>query len=732
MEFSNKKEHLIAVSVYFAFCLIFFKEILLQTHWFGEDFFTQNYPNRVFASDELRRGNFPLWNPFSFSGAPFFADVQTAVLYPPNFLMSFWSLKGVLGYYALEIQTIFHFFAGAWFMFAYLRLSGIIFLGALLGGTLFAFGGYWFNHAHHSNFVDSGIWLPAVFYCCLRSFCGNSIWIFGCPTIMTMALLAGHPQLALFIFYLFTSYYFYLVWREKLKFKKAIENYLIVSVLFALMAMVQILPLVEFLMNTQRQSLGYEGAVKDSLPFEAIWTFLFSELGNSFYEPWQQWEFRCYFGLGGLALAILGSLRNKIEPKFFAAIAAISLVLAFGNNTPVYKWFYHCLPGLKFVRVPARFLFPFIFCISILAAHGISLLVEGAQANKLERARLRKYILGLAWILITSGIGAVFWFDPAHPGLKAHLVVYLILTTLLMFALLGSIHKKRGLISQTLLLVIIVADLFIFRGGFCLTSNSKEKLSFMLESNPIAQIAGVASENDRIQMQTAFPLFKNYGMVHRVVNTSGYNPFTLAVYSTVEPFIPEGARFMGVRYIDFNTIKQLVKQWKGLKEIQVQNGFFVNDNAGPRAFMTANYEIDPDCNLRERFKKDTFDPYEVVCLNKKPEKESSEVLMKYKIENYKNAEEIVSLSTRNSAPGLLVTTEIDYPGWQAFVNNKRREILRAYGAFRAVYVDSTKATIKFEFHPLTFYLGGWISLLTFLGLCVFLISRNLNKRKFCE
>ena len=40
-------------------------------------------PFAAFLHDRLGHGDFPLWNPFAFSGQPFAADPQSGVLYPP-------------------------------------------------------------------------------------------------------------------------------------------------------------------------------------------------------------------------------------------------------------------------------------------------------------------------------------------------------------------------------------------------------------------------------------------------------------------------------------------------------------------------------------------------------------------------------------------------------------------------------------------------------------------------
>ena len=46
----------------------------------------QYWPWRRFACRWLLRGEVPLWNPHSFSGYPFLANLQSAILYPPNLI----------------------------------------------------------------------------------------------------------------------------------------------------------------------------------------------------------------------------------------------------------------------------------------------------------------------------------------------------------------------------------------------------------------------------------------------------------------------------------------------------------------------------------------------------------------------------------------------------------------------------------------------------------------------
>ena len=303
----NKPKYHLAIFMFYAFLgLIFFREIFFQTQWFGEDFFTQNFPNRYLAAVEISRGSIPLWNPYLFSGMPFFADIQTAILYPFNLLLSLTVKNNGLSYALFEYQVIFHFVLCGYFMFLFLRSLDLDNYSSILGGVIFSFSGFLINHAHHSNLIHSAIWLPAVFFCCRYGFINNPNWILGCPILWAVSLFGGHPQVTLFIIYSSIAYFLYLLvtLRKRIKIKKELYRLVIVIVLFFLLSLVQVLPTAELLQHTIRGDLGFEGATKDSLPLKSLWTLFMADLLLTSYEPWQYWEFRAYPGVGTLIAAV--------------------------------------------------------------------------------------------------------------------------------------------------------------------------------------------------------------------------------------------------------------------------------------------------------------------------------------------------------------------------------------------------------------------------------------------
>lgn len=63
--------------------------------------------------------------------------------------------------------------------------------------------------------------------------------------------------------------------------------------------------------------------------------------------------------------------------------------------------------------------------------------------------------------------------------------------------------------------------------------------------------------------------------------------------------------------------------------------------------------------------------------------------------------------TISNLPGPRILTFLDsaYPGWHAWINDDEVEILRANNAFKAIVLPAGTHRVRFEFKPLSFYLG---------------------------
>lgn len=86
----------------------------------------------------------------------------------------------------------------------------------------------------------------------------------------------------------------------------------------------------------------------------------------------------------------------------------------------------------------------------------------------------------------------------------------------------------------------------------------------------------------------------------------------------------------------------------------------------------------------------------------------------------------IRLSYVAEKAGYLVTLQSVYPGWKAYVNGEKREIVRVNGAFRGLYLEEGEQEIEFVFFPVDFYLGLFISGI-FYFYVLFIVLKDLLK-----
>jgi len=78
--------------------------------------------------------------------------------------------------------------------------------------------------------------------------------------------------------------------------------------------------------------------------------------------------------------------------------------------------------------------------------------------------------------------------------------------------------------------------------------------------------------------------------------------------------------------------------------------------------------------------------------------------------------EKVVMRVEATRKGFLFVSDQLYPGWQARVNGRPAEILRANYAFRAVAVPEGVSTVEFSYRPLSRRAGAWVSAVSSLAL----------------
>ncbi len=78
----------------------------------------------------------------------------------------------------------------------------------------------------------------------------------------------------------------------------------------------------------------------------------------------------------------------------------------------------------------------------------------------------------------------------------------------------------------------------------------------------------------------------------------------------------------------------------------------------------------------------------------------------------------MSMDVKTSGTGLLVLSEVYYPGWKATVDGKTAEISKVDGALRGVVVPAGTSRVVLDYVPSSYYAGAGLSLIT--AICVLL------------
>jgi hypothetical protein len=89
----------------------------------------------------------------------------------------------------------------------------------------------------------------------------------------------------------------------------------------------------------------------------------------------------------------------------------------------------------------------------------------------------------------------------------------------------------------------------------------------------------------------------------------------------------------------------------------------------------------------------------------------------------------VVAETTNARDGLLVLSDNYYPGWRAYVDGSRAEVLRANHTMRAVKVPAGRHMVSFVFMPKSFFVSVYISIAVAIVILLALIVAALKRRR---
>ncbi len=439
---------LLAAALVFYYPLVFLGRALVDY-----DAFVYFYPQRVFLAHSLLAGHLPLWDPYLFLGAPFLANPQAAVLYPPSWLFVFGSVQAV---YAA--QLVLHAFLASFFTYLLARHAfGVQPLAAAIGGLAYAFGGFAVGQVGHLNQISAAAWLPAVLLAYERFTRKRRLYWLGLGALaLAMQLLAGHPQetymtlIVLGIFGVVTA-----PWRIPRRLVICAVGGCAMCALGAIAAAAQLLPTLELApLSIRGAGVNWLDAVAGSLPsYLAVRALL-----PPYWITVPYTEYLGYVGVSAVTLGLLAIVCGRGRPVLFAAlVAGLGVFLALGENNPLYAVVFSTVPGFDTFRVPARWLLLWGFGASILASLGADWVARGSVLQRLSGSMWLRS--GLAALIVVGGVAWQAQSGEAFPTRRTPIMFAAIVVATLGVALLPRLGQP--LFAVSLLVTISGAELWM-------------------------------------------------------------------------------------------------------------------------------------------------------------------------------------------------------------------------------------------------------------------------------
>lgn len=449
-----------------------------------------------------------------------------------------------------------------------------------------------------------------------------------------------------------------------------------------------------------------------------------------------------YLGTSLVGLAAIGLCFRIRQPLTIIslALAALGVLMAIGDNTPLLKWASVVFPPIRFFRLPFRYLYLTQVAVAVLAAFG---------ADELLARRKHRY-----WAHVVNfallGVSATLWMNYSQVHHATHVDLTrdmanatLWLGLIVVASVVGSIRRLSAWSAFALAFVVLadfeqlVPHTQVLRDG-----------AFELPRNITrSTLATIEQQSSQYRVWDEFGLGFRAGSRLGLRDLRGYmDPLRLADYETMASqlsYAPELLERWGVRWALSADHPYVGGGHKRANLSRLRTGTWrephVYELPQPRAaafFTTAVEAPRTSAEAWSALERNPLGapvqlPAELAHLRGDPNiqrSQSSQHLVNDHpasiLERRNN-----SLTFQVSAPtdGWFVINEAYFPGWLAWVDKTPVPLVRVDGWVRGLKLPAGQHQIQLRFRPLDWILTASIALMIWLGLGA-LAARFLLKR----
>ncbi|HZO89699.1 MAG TPA: YfhO family protein [Chthonomonadaceae bacterium] len=659
-----------------------------------------------FASESLRQGRLPLWNPYVLCGQPYVGNPQSALFYPTTALLPL-----VPVWLFLSLNTIVHLFLCGTFAYLFLRRWTHRRAAALSGALVYMGSASLVGRIQFPPMIQTAPYFPLLLACVDACVERPGPWTGAATAIVVgLTLFAAHAQMAYLIFagaVLYAGARLLAAYRRQAAEPGSTSPVPAALWLLAsgglglLLASAHLLPALQLAHESVRERMTVAEANRFVLELRQLLTliaprFFGHPASGDYWGGGNAWEPALF--VGWLPLLLIGYVAARCIRqrwvRFWIVVALGSLWLALGRDGGLFTLAFWVVPGLSEFHDPARFLFVTTLAFAALTAAGLD--------AWLAQVRRRSSLVGLTALALIAA--PLWWYgqdwNPATPP-----------------AALASRPAAASALRPQMgfgRLYLPGQDLFWKR---YITEGYRD----------------YGPADPRFVAEETATLMPNLPMRFGLEMASGYEPVPIdaavsveglarAAYRRGEPnlsrlmallnattlALPRSLRVADPRLLPPSASQPLrnLRAWRNL-------------DATPRAWIVRRTRhVEGRQRILAALAAPDFDPREVAIVSAGTDRSvnelgwGSDIPPAPPIQITARAAGVLHLhANAGAAPGFLVVAATAYPGWKATVDGRPARLLRADGALMGLLLPPGTHQVRLVYAPDGLRLGLYLTLL---------------------
>jgi hypothetical protein len=517
-----------------------------------------------------------------------------------------------------------------------------------------------------------------------------------------------------------------------------------------------LLPALELARLTERESFTYQDTVAFSLaPTQAIGLLTPSFFGRGPALHWSLWSRveTPYAGVATLLLAAAAlllaapALRRRLW--IWVAIGLVGFTTALGIYAIVHGWLTYLLPLFDQFRAPARALVLWTFALAVLAAFGVDAVRRQWPQTQEEGDRDTAHLLnqiarwgsmGLAGIAIPLSYLALLLTQENETVFLRVSVAAIALTLAAAFwlATWGLIAMRRAGWFSSLAVALLLIGLLFFdlsatgaytdisptapTGGY----EQHALVDFLRNEPTLGRIDTLTDINALWQPDSA--------ALHGIEDVGGIaNPLMVAHWRQLwEALGGRQSRLYDMLHVTHVVVRDGTPLPAGKFEPAFdapgELAVYRNQDALPRAWLVHDVRsVATAAAALAALQRAEFDPAQHAIVQGDQQLIGAVVPATgaETVQVTHHGTNALTVAVNATTPGLLVVSELWYPGWRATVNGEAVAIIRTNSALRGLVVPAGESTVELWFAPDSWRAGllaaiaGWILLII-----VFIVEKS--------